>query len=130
MVDPLEPRDVITRLAARAGGLVLLVLHGSRARGEAGRRSDWDLAYLAGAPFDADAFLADLVVALGTDRIDLANLKGASGLFRYRVAHDGQPLFEAREGVFDRFWTQAVTFWCDAEPVLRRGYEELLAEYR
>lgn len=33
----------------------------------------------------------------------------------YRVAWDGEPVFEAREGVFDRFWMDAVSFWCDAE---------------
>ena len=130
MAKPSEPRDQIARLARRATGLELLVLHGSRARGDDRPASDWDLAYLAEAPFDADDFLADLVIALGTDHVDLANLARASGLFRYRVARDGQPLFESEEGVFDRFWLRAVTFWCDAEAVLRRGYEDLLAEYR
>jgi len=123
-------REVISQLATRAAGLHLLVLHGSRARGDARAGSDWDLAYLADGTFDPDAFLADLVLALGTDRIDLSLLNGASGLFRYRVARDGEPVFEAREGVFHRFWMDAVTFWCDAEPVLRSGYEAVLGRYR
>jgi predicted nucleotidyltransferase len=33
-------------------GLELLVLHGSRARGDAREDSDWDFAYLAAAEFD------------------------------------------------------------------------------
>jgi predicted nucleotidyltransferase len=108
----------------------LLVLHGSRARGDARDGSDWDLAYLADERFDPDTFLADLVLALGTDRIDLSRLSGTSGLFRYRVARDGEPVFEARDGIFDRFWMDAVSFWCDAEPVLRSGYEAVLERYR
>jgi hypothetical protein len=39
-------------------------------------------------------------------------------------------LFEAQAGTFDRFWMKSVGFWCDAEPVLRRGYEGILAGYR
>lgn len=127
--DP-SPRQTISRLAARAEGLDLLVLHGSRARGDARDGSDWDLAYLADESFDPDELLTDLVLALGTDRIDLARLRGASGLFRYRVARDGEVLFEAEDGIFERFWTAAVSFWCDAEPVLRSGYETILERYR
>lgn len=128
--DRPSPRQVLSGLAARAAGLELLVLHGSRARGEERPGSDWDLAYLAEPPFDPDAFLAELVLALETDRIDLASLRGAGSLLRYRVARDGEPLFEARDGAFHRFWMEAVSFWCDAEPILRPGYEAILAEYR
>lgn len=112
-------RDVIAGLAARAAGLQLLVLHGSRARGDSRATSDWDLAYLADGRFDPDVFLADLVLGLRTDRVDLSRLSGASGLFRYRVARDGEPLFEDEDGAFTRFWFEAVSFWCDAEPLLR-----------
>lgn len=125
-----RPLELIARLAARAPGLEFLALHGSRARGEAAPDSDWDLAYLADSSFDPDELLAELVLALGTDRIDLADLGRAGGLLRFRVARDGEPLFEARPGAFERFWLDAVHFWCDAGPIIRRGYEDLLAEYR
>lgn len=128
MVDA-DVLDTVTTLAARAPGLELLVLHGSRARGEARADSDWDLAYLAADGFDPDAFLAEVVFAMRSDRVDLADLAAAGGLLRYRVARDGRVLYETREGAFDCFWMEAVTFWCDAEPVLRRGYEAVLAEY-
>lgn len=130
MSDPnRSPHTALAELAAAAPGLELLVLHGSRARGEEHTKSDWDLAYLADRSFDADAFLADLVLALGSDRVDLSALRGASGLFRYRVAREGVPLFEARGGTFADFWMRAVSFWCDAEPVLRPAYDAVLAEY-
>lgn len=128
MVDA-DVIETVTTLAARAPGLELLVLHGSQARGDAREGSDWDLAYLAVDGFDPDAFRAELVFALRDDRVDLADLAPAGGLLRYRVARDGKVLYEAREGVFESFWVQAVTFWCDAEPVLSRGYEAVLAGY-
>ena len=129
MPIPVSARDIVAGLAAKAPGLELLVLHGSRARGDAGAASDWDLAYLADGRFDPDGFLADLVLGFRTDHVDLSRLSGASGLFRYRVARDGEPLFEAEDGAFARFWFDAVSFWCDAEPLLRSGYEAILEEY-
>lgn len=107
--------------------LRLLVLHGSRARGHEHEGSDWDFAYLADPGLDASLLYADLALQLATDRIDLVDLARAGGLIRYRVARDSVVLFEADEGTFDTFWLEAVTFWCDAEPVLRAGYDAVLA---
>ncbi|MBM3770296.1 MAG: hypothetical protein FJW27_03240 [Acidimicrobiia bacterium] len=74
------------------------------------------------------ALLASLVTTLETDRVDLVDLERASGLLRFRAASEGQLIFEAVDGLADRFRLEAATFWFDAEPVLRRGYERLLAE--
>jgi predicted nucleotidyltransferase len=107
-------------------GLQLLVLHGSRARGDARDDSDWDFAYLASPDFDVALLYADLAIALKTDRIDLANLASAGGLIRYRVARDGVVVFEAAPGNFEKFWFEAVSFWCEAGPVLRAGFQTVL----
>jgi predicted nucleotidyltransferase len=107
-------------------GLKLLVLHGSRARGDARDDSDWDFAYLATSPLDVSSLYADLALALRTDRIDLVDLATAGGLIRYRVARDGMVVVESEPGAFDRFWFAAVSFWCDAAPVLRAGYKSIL----
>lgn len=106
--------------------LRLLILFGSRARGDAGDRADWDFGYLADAGFDPDSLLADLARVLGVDRVDLVDLARAGGQLRYRAARDGRVLFEARRREFARFWTEAVTFWCDAAPVLGRAYAGVL----
>ena len=107
-------------------GLKLLVLHGSRARGDAREDSDWDFVYLAAPDFDALLLQADLALALGSDRVDLANLAAVGGLIRYRAARDGRVVFEAERGAFERFWFDAVSFWCDAAPVLQAGYRAIL----
>lgn len=120
--------DTIGPIAARHPGLELLLLHGSQARGDDHPLSDWDFAYLADPSFDPAALLADLVLGLETDRIDLVNLQGASGLLRYRAARDGFVLHQTTPETFERFWKAAVTFWCDAEPILRHGYDAILAE--
>ncbi len=122
-----EPLRAVRAAAAAHPGLALLVLFGSRARGTAAEGSDWDFGYLAQGRIDPAALLAALVLVLGTDRVDLVDLSTASGLLRYRAARDGE-LVWGDSDAFERFWLDAVHFWCDTEPVLRPAYEALLAE--
>jgi predicted nucleotidyltransferase len=115
-------------IARRHGGLRLLVLFGSRARGEATVRSDWDLGFLGETSLDRESLLADLVVAAGTEAIDLVDLDRAGGLVRFRAARDALVLFEAGDGTFARFWFDAVSYWCDMGPIIRAGYEGVLED--
>jgi predicted nucleotidyltransferase len=124
-MSAVEERKV-TELAREFLWLDLLLLFGSRARGDDHPESDWDFAYLAGPGFDPDEILARLVLLLETDRIDLVDLQRANGLLRYRAASEGRLLFASRPEVFDRFWFEAVSFWCDMGPIIRAGYEEIL----
>ncbi|HUE97346.1 MAG TPA: nucleotidyltransferase domain-containing protein [Longimicrobiaceae bacterium] len=123
-------RRAIATMSSRYAGLDLVVLFGSRARGDAGESSDWDLGYLARERFDREGFLADVVARLGTEQVDLVDLERAGGLIRFRAARDGIPMFQRRPDAFARFWFEAVSFWCDAGPVIRAGYDDLLAELR
>lgn len=121
-----EMHGVLERVAAATPGLHLLVLHGSRARGDAHARSDWDLAYQASPAFDVDALLAALADCLKADWIDLVDLDRAGALLRHRVASDGVVLFERESGRFDRFRLDAVHTWCDLAPVLEPLYARVL----
>ncbi len=125
---PLDPIAAATRAAETADGLQLLILFGSRARGDARADSDWDFGYLGSPAFDPDGLLAALVAAVGSDRIDLVDLARAGGLLRFRAAHDGRPLVEAAPRSFARFWLDAVSFWCEVEPIVRAGYDRVLRE--
>jgi predicted nucleotidyltransferase len=115
----------LAELAARRDGLRLLVVFGSRARGEAHERSDWDLGYLGEPGLDADRLLADVVLTLGSDRVDLVDLARASALLRYRAARDGVVLHEA-VGEFDRFRVEAISFYCEVQPVIGEAYRRVL----
>jgi predicted nucleotidyltransferase len=122
----LGPYAALTRIAAAAPGVQMLLLHGSRARHEAHAHSDWDFAYEADSMFDADALLAALADSLKADRIDLVDLGRAGALLRHRVARDGVVLFERTPGRFDRFWLDAVHTWCDLAPILEPLYARVL----
>jgi predicted nucleotidyltransferase len=121
-LDTTRLREVASRIPA----LDLLLLFGSRARGDAGPQSDWDFGYIARPGADVTGLLAGLVEATGSDRVDLADLERAGGLLRFRAAQDGVVIVEARPGIADAFRLEAARFWCDAEPVLQRGYRETL----
>jgi predicted nucleotidyltransferase len=125
MMPPEGVRDIVRR-----AGVALFVLFGSRARAEARPDSDWDFAYRLPADssgFDPDALQAELVAALGSDRVDLVDLNRASALLRFRVAAEGSPVYEADAGAFQDFQVEAASFWCDVAPVLDASYGVVLA---
>ena len=53
-------QQLLREVGTLAPGLRLLVLHGSRGRGDAHAESDWDFGYLGDLAFDPDALLARL----------------------------------------------------------------------
>ena len=118
--------DALIRAARSTAGLELLLVFGSRARGDARPGADWDFGHLASGAFDKLGMLASLVETLGDDRIDLVDLRSAGGLLRYRAARDGRLVYEATPDLFDHYRLEAALFWCDAAPVLLRGYDEVL----
>ena len=124
--SPDIPVDRLAVAARKEEGLELLLLFGSRARGDSHSGSDWDLGFLASPGFDVDGFLAKMVSSLGSDRVDLVDLAHASGLLRFRAAGEGQVLFQSEPDRFDRFWFEAVSFWCDSQPILDAGYRAVL----
>ena len=124
-MDNRTVQEVIT-LVKQHTGISLFMLFGSRARGDATERSDWDFAYVADKSFDQSALFAELTALLKTDNVDLVNLSKVSGLLRYRVAKDGKLLYQSQKDQYEKFWLQAVTFWCDAGPIIRAEYDALL----
>jgi predicted nucleotidyltransferase len=128
MTDEPTVLGSLRALARATPGLQLLVLFGSRARHDTWDGSDWDLGYIGEASFDPDAFLARMIDLLGSERIDLVDLDRAGGQLRYRVARDGYLLHADRDARYERFWLDAVSFWCDAQTVLRKGYDRVLRE--
>jgi predicted nucleotidyltransferase len=123
------PHELARRLAGfpAARELTLAVLHGSRARGDARPDADWDVGVLSDCPPDLPTLVAGLTAILGTDAVDVVDLRTASALLRFRAARDGIVLVEKPVGAFEGFQLEAVRFWCDAGPVIRAAQDEVLA---
>lgn len=116
MTTVLTPELVAQRLAdlpAAVPELELLVLFGSAVKGRASSRSDIDLGVRCGGPADLDALYLAIAPRLGTDRLDLVDLRRADPLLAFEVARTGRLLFERQPGVFRRFQSLASRRYCD-----------------
>ena len=122
--------DAMLAAEAKRLGLGLLVLFGSRARGDAHASSDWDFAALSATNEQLDSVRVALSLVLQTDQLDVADLSRAGALVRHRIAAEGRLLYEAVPGSFLEFQLAATQFWCDIEPVLRRVHSEILQELK
>jgi len=107
-------------------GLRLLVLFGSRARGDAHTASDWDFGYLAGPELDVEALLEWLCRTVNSDDVDLVDLDRASGVLRHQAADHGIAVFEHVPETFVAYVIDVLRFWLDAWPVIRKSQEEQL----
>lgn len=125
-VDQQPAIPVLRAVAEKHAGLRLLLLYGSRARGDAHERSDWDVGYL-GTDVDHLGLLADVTSALGTDDVDLVDFRRASGLLTFRAAREGITVYERVPGIWAEFALTAALHWYDVEPVVRRTHADLLA---
>jgi uncharacterized protein len=105
----------IPELLEQVPYLKLLVLFGSRARGDCQESSDWDFAML----FDEDlrqqyevgggwnccqsSIVLQRLLRLGDDEMDWVDLKTASELLAHAIARDGVVLYEREPGLFESF---------------------------
>lgn len=110
----------IPKLLEQVPYLKLLVLFGSRARGDNSPSSDWDFALL----FDEDLRkqyesgggwncfrswgVLQNILDLGDDEMDWVDLKEASDLLAHAIARDGVVIYEREPGLFEAFKKQAL----------------------
>ena len=100
--------------------LKMLVLFGSRARGDIHANSDWDFAALydeearkayikdnAWAWFEVPQLLGQLY-EINSDQIDVVELNNCSILINHFVALDGKLLYEKEPGIFEIFRRSAL----------------------
>jgi predicted nucleotidyltransferase len=103
--------DKITPLAEQLPNLQMLILFGSRARGEHKPDSDWDFAVLyeeGSNRKDISSLLKiytllEQALEIPEDKIDVIDLKECSPILAHYVARDGQLLYERETGLFEGF---------------------------
>ncbi|MDB9543249.1 nucleotidyltransferase domain-containing protein [Microcystis aeruginosa CS-1036] len=103
--------EKITAIVEKLPNLKLLILFGSRARGEHKPDSDWDFAVLyeeRSAQKDISSLLKiytllEQALEIPEDKIDVIDLKECSPILAHYVARDGQLLYERETGLFEVF---------------------------
>jgi uncharacterized protein len=99
--------------------LKLLILFGSRARGEEDPSSDWDFAFFLDPDyppqprpywFPGSDLLNTLcnLLQVSDETIDLVDLSTCSDILAHFVARDGQVVYEKKSGEFSQFQQQAL----------------------
>ena len=101
----------IAKIPQAMQDLKLLILFGSRARGEHKPDSDWDFAVLYEERSDRKDIssllkiytLLEQALEIPDDKIDVVDLKECSPILAHYVARDGQLLYERETGLFEVF---------------------------
>lgn len=101
-------RELSLELAEKNPYLKLLVLFGSRGRGNNDSNSDWDFAVIYDKKLSGwDSLEVWSVLAkefdLPENKIDVVNLEQCSPWLAHAIARDGKLLFEQEHGEFARF---------------------------
>lgn len=95
--------------------------------------SDIDIAFLAASSLQDNRcmqFLTDLCLFFNCGKIDLIDLKKASGLLKFQVADKGRLLYESKTGFFKRYSLYCLRYYYDTKKfrVLKKEYfQEKLA---
>lgn len=124
-------------LASTHPKLKLLVLFGSRARGEEDPSSDWDFAFLSDPdhPVDRKPFWfpgSDLLdtlshlLQISDEKIDIVDLNNCSDILAHFVARDGQVIYEKIPGEFAQFQQHALKTKTDLKEFRRKQREQVL----
>ena len=126
-----EVRDRLEPLFRRPG-VRLAVLFGSLARGQARASSDVDVGILADVgPGSFEEIRVEALRALGTDAVDVVDLRRATPLLAMAVARDGKVLYEKNTSEFAAFASLALRRYNDTARLRRlreKGLKTFLAE--
>lgn len=96
-------------------GIELLVLFGSSASQARTRPEDLDLALLGPEPLDLVALTNEATQLLGTQAVDLVDLRRAPPLLAMEIVRSGTVVFEHEPGTFARFASLAARRYADTE---------------
>ncbi|WP_017306106.1 type VII toxin-antitoxin system MntA family adenylyltransferase antitoxin [Spirulina subsalsa] len=118
MIHPLSPTSAILQ---ELPYLKMLILFGSRARGNPHAQSDWDFAVL----YDHELYEQMIQTAqsweflkiymvfsdyfqIPSEKIDIVELERCPPLLAYQIAEYGKLLYEEETGLFEKFRQQVV----------------------
>jgi uncharacterized protein len=134
-----ELKEVAPQLPEKIPYLKMLVLFGSRARGDTHAKSDWDFAALydeeirqayikdnAWAWFEVPHLLSEFF-GIPEDNIDVVELDKCSQLIAHFVGRDGKVIYEKEAGAFEAFRQKALKSDLEIKEIRKALREKLEA---
>jgi len=127
-----------SQIPTKIPSLEMLIIFGSRARGNTHVNSDWDFAILYNQQqqienrylsLEVYGILSDVLRLSG--EIDVINLSSCSPLIAHAVARDGKVLYEKTSGLFDSFQSKALLSESQLRAIqkdLRKGLDVFLTK--
>lgn len=113
-----ELQALAPHLPAKIPYLKMLVLFGSRARGDFHSQSDWDFAILYDDDLSKNRLNCNLtlevcdflnkLLGVSNDQLDIVELNRAEALISHFVARDGKLVYEREAGEFEQFCNRAL----------------------
>lgn len=112
---------------AKRHNLALLILFGSRARGDGRNKSDFDIAYSSIEPMELgeeNQMAVEFHSVFKTLNVDIVNLRHAGPLLLKKIVDEGIPVYEARESLFNNLYLYATRIFRESKNLndLRREY--------
>ncbi len=95
--------------------LSLIILFGSIASGTVHAQSDVDIAFLYDSKVDILELTNRVSRLLGTDRVDVVDLRHAAPLLKFAAAKTGKIVYERSPGVFSDFYSLAFRRYVDTK---------------
>lgn len=129
-MDDIKTKSKINELAQKYS-LSLLLLFGSRAKGNERADSDFDIAYLSERKLDLmeeAKMICDLIEIFKSDKVDLTNIEKAPPLLMKHIFDDNKILFCADEKIYDTYRSYSLKRYMEAKPLFNLKSEYL--DYR
>lgn len=126
-VDQDQLKEKLAPLHTHAD-IQLIILFGSAVKGARHRQSDLDLAILGKEPLDIVDLTNRVMVLLGTDRVDVVDLRRASPLLAMEVVRGGRLIYEQYAGQYVAFCSLAHRRYVDTAK-LRAAQREVITRF-
>ena len=108
--------------------LQIVLLFGSTALGRFHKRSDIDLAFLFDRPTDIVLLTNKVIRLLGTDRVDVVDLRRSSPLLTYAAVSQGTLLYERSSGLFATIYSLAFRRYQDTKKI-REAQDRVVKQF-
>lgn len=131
-----EIKSLVPQLKKEIPYLKMLVLFGSRARGNTHAKSDWDFATLYNqerrelltknsfALFEVPIVISQ-ILKIPDNKIDVVDLSYCSALIAHYIARDGKLLYEQEPGEFEKFRQKALISDAELKQIRQQQREEI-----